>query len=315
MAEPVAVRRAAAAFPRFRAASFPLGYCAVIRLHSFPCFLVLALFHALLASACVTQTPHSNLNYGDRARTQYEQGFEQMNGGDLLGATEVFRRIRREYGLSRWAWLAELRLADIDFRTDKFAEAIQGFRSWIRYHPTQPEVDYAHFMIARSYFAQIPSDWALVPSSWERDQSSTHDAEDALQRFVRDYPRSQYAHDAEGFLHHTRELLARHELSIAEFYLGRNRPDAAVSRLQSVLETYPDSGLEPEALLRLGEVFLLMGQRSDAHAAFTVLVTRFSRSSFVDAARRYLAFIGHVPTNIASPGASSSAPASAAGGT
>ncbi len=293
-------------------------------------FLLVAIALALsaLAPACVTQTPRSNLNYGDRARAQYEQAFEQMTGGDLLGAAEVFRRIRREYGLSRWAWLAELRLADIDFRTDKFAEAIQGFRSWIRYHPTQPEVDYAHFMIARSYFAQIPTDWALVPSSWERDQSSTHDAEDALQRFVRDYPQSQYTHEAEGFLRRTRALLARHEISIAEFYLGRNRPEAAVSRLQTVVETYPDSGLEPEALLRMGEVYLLMGQRPEAHAAFTVIVTRFSRSSFVEAARRYLSFIGNVPAPAAStapgsPGsstapssaASPSAPASAAGGT
>jgi outer membrane protein assembly factor BamD len=249
------------------------------------------------------------LNYGDRAHSEYEAAMEQFDGGDLLGAAESFRRIRREYGLSRWAWLAELRLADTDFRTEKYAEAIQGYRSWIRYHPTQPEVDYAHYMIARSYFAQIPNDWVLVPASWERDQSSTHDAEDSLQRFVRDYEQSRYVTEARDYLRRTRELLARHEISVAEFYLGRNRPEAAIMRLQTVVETYADSGLEPEALLKMGEVYLLMGRRGEARATFNTIVTRFQRSSFVDAARRYLSFIGNVPATppSAAPAASGAA--------
>jgi len=276
--------------------------------------LALALAVTAAAPACVTQTPHSNLAYGDRARAQYDAAMEQMTASDLLAAGEAFRRLRREYGLSRWAWLAELRLADIDFRTEKFAEAIQGYRAWIRYHPTQPEVDYAHFMIARSYFSQIPNDWALVPASWERDQSSTHDAEDSLEHFVRDYPQSEYVTQARDFLRRTRELLARHEISIGDYYLSRSRPEAAIARLQYVIDTYPDSGLEPEALIKMGEVYLLMGRRAEARATFNVVVTRFSRSSFVDAARRYLSFIGNVPVT-APATSSSSAPAAAGGGT
>jgi outer membrane protein assembly factor BamD len=271
--------------------------------------LIVATLLASTATGCVTQAPRANLNYGDRAHSEYDAAKEQFDGGDLLGAADAFRRIRREYGLSRWAWLAELRLADIDFRTEKYAEAIQGYRSWIRYHPTQPEIDYAHYMIARAYFAQIPNDWALVPASWERDQSSTHDAEDALQRFVRDYEHSQYITAARDYLRRTRELLARHEISVAEYYLSRNRPDAAIMRLQTVVETYPDSGLEPEALLKMGEVYLLMGRRSEARATFNTIVSRFTRSSFVDAARRYLSFIGNVP-----PAPPSAAPASGSTG-
>ncbi len=277
--------------------------------------IVFALGTALVApvSGCVTQAPRSNLNYGDRARSEYEAAKEQLDGGDLLGSAEIFRRIRREYGLSRWAWLSELRLADIDFRTEKFAEAIQGYRSWIRYHPTQPEVDYAHYMIARSYYSQIPNDWALVPASWERDQSSTTDAADALERFVRDYPQSRYVTEARDYLRRTRELLARHEISVADYYLGRNRPEAAISRLQTVVESYADSGLEPEALLKMGEIYLLMGRRGEARATFSVITTRFSRSSFVEAARRYLSFIGNVPA-VATP-AASPAPSAAPAGT
>jgi outer membrane protein assembly factor BamD len=254
--------------------------------------LVLALAVPPALAACATTPVRSNLNYADRARRDYEAAMELFEGGDYVEATERFQQVRREYGLSRWAWLAELRLADIDFRQEKYSSAITAYRSWIRYHPTQPEVVYAHFMIAKSYFAEIPTDWALVPASWERDQSSTHDAEDALQRFLQDYGSSQYAAEARELLRRTRELLARAEIHIAEFYLSRERPEAAISRLRGVLETYAGSGLEPEALLKIGETYLQMGRRAEAREAFTGLVNQYPRSGHAEAARRYLRFLG-----------------------
>jgi outer membrane protein assembly factor BamD len=236
-----------------------------------------------------------NLPYADRAHREYAAALAQFDAGDLLDAEERFRQVKRQFGLSRWGWLAELRLADIDFRKENFAQAIQGYRSWIRYHPTQPEVVYAHYMIARSYYGQIPNEWFLVPASWERDQSSTHDAEDAFQRFLADYGTSQYAAPARDYLRRVRELLARGEIHVAEYYLNHNRPDAAISRLREVLEKYAGSGLEPQALLKIGEVFLQTGRRPQAHAAFTALVTYYPRSSYVRAAQNYLRFIGPMP--------------------
>jgi outer membrane protein assembly factor BamD len=153
-------------------------------------------------------------------------------------------------------------------------------------------VVYAHYMIARSYYGQIPNDWFLVPASWERDQSSTHDAEDAFVRFLADYGSSRYATEARDYLRRVRELLARAEIHIADFYLSRDRPDAAISRLRGVLEQYPGSGLEAQALLRIGEVYLQTGRRDAARAAFAALVSCYPTSSYVTPANRYLRFIG-----------------------
>jgi hypothetical protein len=116
-------------------------------------------------------------------------------------------RVKREFGVSRWGWLAELRLADIDFRTEKYPEAVSSFRSWIRYHPTQPEVTYARFMIAKSHFMQIPQDWLLVPSAWERDLGTALDAQDSLRAFLRDNGQSEYGAEARRLLQQTRAVL------------------------------------------------------------------------------------------------------------
>src|SRR5262249_51173287 len=153
-------------------------------------------------------------------------------------AEEKFRTIRRQYSLSNWGWLAELRLADIEFRRENWAQAIQSYRSFVRYHPNHAEVPYASFMIAKCYFSEIPNEWFLVPESWQRDQSSTHDAEEHLQRFLSGHGQSRYASEARELLRRTRELLARAEIHVADFYIAHDHPDAAISRLRSVLEAY-----------------------------------------------------------------------------
>jgi outer membrane protein assembly factor BamD len=256
---------------------------------------IVVLASAGLASGCAGAPSRPNLRYAERAQRDYAAAMDSLNSGDFLEAEEKFRALRRQFGLSNWGWLAELRLADLEFRKENWAQAIQGYRSFVRYHPNHAEVPYANFMIAKCYFSEIPNEWFLVPESWQRDQSSARDAEEHLQRFLSDYADSQYASEGRELLRRTRELLARAEIHVAEFYLSHNRYEAAISRFQAVIDSFPGSGLEPEALLRIGEIYLQMGRRSDARAAFDTIVTRFPRSSYAIPARRYLQFIGPMP--------------------
>ncbi len=256
-----------------------------------PSILSLALVATAVASGCGAPQRRSALNYADRARREYEAAFMLFDAGEWTDAQEAMQRVKREFGVSRWGWLAELRLADIDFRTEKYPEAVSSYRSWIRYHPTQPEVTYARFMIAKSHFQQIPQDWVMVPTAWERDLGTALDAQDSLRAFLRDNGRSEFAPEARRLLQQTRAVLARGEIHVAEFYLSRGQQDAAIARLRTVLESYSGSGLEPQALLKIGEVHLGQGRRREARDAFQSLLENFADSEFAPSARRYLAHL------------------------
>jgi outer membrane protein assembly factor BamD len=266
----------------------------MLRLGSFalPSILSLALMATVVASGCASQQRRTTLNYSDRARREYEQAMTLFDAGEWTDAQEALNRVKREFGVSRWGWLAELRLADIDFRTERYPEAISAYRNWIRYHPTQPEVTYARFMIAKSHFQQIPQDWVLVPPAWERDLGTALDAQDSLRAFIRDNGQSEFADEARRLLQQTRAILARGEIHVAEFYLARGQHDAAIERLRTVLESFSGSGLEAQALLKMGEVYLSLGRSREAREAFESLVEHFGESEYVPSARRYLAFIG-----------------------
>lgn len=232
----------------------------------------------------------------DVAQVAYDNALLLYQAEAWPEATEAFRAVKAEHSGSRWAWLAELRLADVEFRQEHYTEALSQFRSWIRYHPTQREAAYAHFMIARCYVAQMPDDWLLVPPSFERDMSSVHDAESALARFVRDYPRADERPEAERLLRQVRQLLARHELYVAEFYLSRNRLPAAVGRLRGAIQTFQDPDIRARALLQLGEVYLRGQQQAEARGVFAALVNDYASRAEAAAARAHLARLGEGPT-------------------
>jgi outer membrane protein assembly factor BamD len=235
------------------------------------------------------------MHYSDEAQQAYEDAMVLYRDEAWPEALEAMRRVKQEYSSSRWGWLAELRIADIDFKQERFTEALSGFRAWIRYHASQSEATYAHFMIARCHVAQMPDDWFLTPPSHERDLSSAHDAEGALSRFLRDHGESEHAAEARRILGDVRRILAQHELYVASFYASRERWAAAVSRLRGLLDGYEGSGVEPRALLALGEILMRTGQQPEARGAFRELIDEHPQSNEVAAARRYLAVAGEGP--------------------
>lgn len=251
-----------------------------------------ASFFALLVlvlAACGGANQQRALSYGENARRSYENAYQAFQDNDCLTADPLFRRIRREYPYSRYAALAELRIADCHLIQNQYTEAIRAYRSFVRARPAHADVPYAHFKIAESYYRQIPSDFFLSPPPWERDQAPTRAALRELRQFILDYPDSEYRSEAREMVRAALTQLARHELYAAEFYLGRDHPQAAIGRLRHLLQVYEGSGIEPEALLLLGRVYLHMREVGEARRAFEQLVERFPGSGYAVQARSYLA--------------------------
>lgn len=248
----------------------------------------LALLLLFSLAGCGSNASPRALSYGENARRSYENAYGAFQDRDCLSAEPLFSRIRREYPYSRYAALAELRLADCKLIQNQYAEAVRRYRSFVRHRAAHPDVPYAHYKIAEAYYRQIPGDLFLSPPSHERDQTPTRQALRELRRFILDYPDSRYVRDARRMVRHALTQLARHELYVANYYLGQDHPDAAVGRLRHLLSVYEGSGVEAEALLLLGVVYLHMQETDDARRTFEELVERYPRSGYAVQARSYL---------------------------
>ncbi len=131
----------------------------------------------------------------------------------------MFQAVKRKYGYSRYGRLSELRLADIDFHQEKFAEAVGEYKGFVQDYPNDPEVGYARYRIAKSEFVQSGAS-VLSPPLEERDLSNVRDANVALRALIGDYPNSKHAAELAYMLEVVTGLLARHELYVARFYLS-----------------------------------------------------------------------------------------------
>lgn len=261
------------------------------------CLTSLAVVAPLAALGCAGEerAPQSALEYAENARTKYEQGVRALESENWEGATEIFNEVKKKYGYSRYARLAELRLADVDLQQDKYAEAVTGFKSFVHDYPNDPEVPYARYRVSKAQYDSV-SQSVLMPPLEERDLAAVNDALVSIRQFLSDYPNSVYSDELRYMRAVVVGLLARHELYVARFYLGRGKFDAAIARCEHALDAFDHSGLEPEAMVLLGETYMKQKQREKARDVFQRVLKEYPASPFCEPAKRFLAVLGPGPT-------------------
>jgi len=230
---------------------------------------------------------HATLTYTDDARLAYGEAMHSYENKDWEDARALFGEIKKLFTYSRYARLAELRLADIDFEQDKFSEAITGYREFIQNHKNDPDLEYARYRVSKALFKDI-DDTIFLPPAEEREQATTLEAYKEIKSFVRDFPKTRYIKDERYMFEVIVGRLVRHELYVARFYLRREDFEATVTRIDYALKSFPDSSLEPEALVLKGETLMKMKRLDDAAELFERVRTDY-QGPFVVMATSYLA--------------------------
>jgi outer membrane protein assembly factor BamD len=255
-----------------------------------------------LSLGCASQQtePTTAQHYSENARRAYLAAMDEFKDRSWESAVSMFDQIKREYSYSRYARLAELRLADIEYEQQKYPEAVGTYRSFAHDHPNDPEVPYARFRVCKALFEQT-GESVLLPPLEERELAAANDAYSAIQSFVNDYPVHERRPEADYMLEYVTGLLGRHELYVARFYLTQDKFEPAAERVVYALQKFHNSGLEPEALVLLGETRLKMHRYAEAKAHFMAVIAQYPASAFTLPAQRFLKYLQEhpEPTSIA----------------
>ena len=262
-----------------------------------------AVFAFLALGACAHQTPEaapvaglqaaaavSELAEAEQAQQLYVQGVEDLASGMLPEAQKAFGDLKTKHPYTRFAALAELRLADASFERSQYIEAVEAYRSFIKYHPHHEQVGYALYRIAEAYHAQLPSDYFFMPPGAEKDQSNIRLAIAAYHDFLAHYQATGPSADlAQQHLADCRRRLADHQLYVAQFYFARGLYAAAANRAQVILADFHDLGLDATALWIAGKAHLEMGNKKAALPYLERLVQTFPSSEYIHDARAAIA--------------------------
>src|SRR6185295_17856797 len=230
------------------------------------------------------------VEYSVSAQKNYDRGVKELENQDWPAAAKYFSFIKSRFPYSKYAVLAELRLADAQFGAEQYLEAIDSYRLFIKFHPTHEMVanGYASFRIGEAYHRQLPGDFWMFPPSFEKDQSSTEDAANELKNFLDKYPDSPYRAKAKEILIKVGKRLADHEWYVARYYWDRGKPMGTVLRLRRLLERYRGVGYDEDALWLLGRAYVAVSMPDRARGVWSELVDKYPKSSHAGDARSAL---------------------------
>lgn len=190
----------------------------------------------LIGSGCAWFEPKDERS----AQELVQEGVDYYEAGKYKKAIESFEKLRDWYPFSRYAILAELKIADAHFNLESYADAIFAYEEFEQLHPRNEAIPYVIYRIGRSYFNQI--------DTIDRDQSNAAKALETYRRLVQQYPADSYAGMARSDMVACYQSLSGHEFYVGAFYYKKKNYKAAKERFTAVVETYPDVGYHYNAL-------------------------------------------------------------------
>lgn len=251
--------------------------------------------------SCAGKATSGAVDYSVSAQKNYDKGMKELEDKDWIAASKYFGFIKTRFPYSKYAVLAELRLADAEFGAEQYLEAIDSYRLFIKFHPTHEMVanGYASFRIGEGYYRQLSGDFWMFPPSFEKDQSSTEDAANELKTFLDKYPDSPFRDKAKDIIKQVGKRLADHEWYVARYYWDRGKPMGTVIRLRRLLERYRGVGYDEEALWLLGRAYVAVAMPDRAKGVWSELVDKYPASNHAGDARSALSGL-HVQATPAS---------------
>jgi outer membrane protein assembly factor BamD len=187
----------------------------------------------------------------------YNKASGALAEGDYETAIKYYELLEARYPFGKYAMQAQLDVAYAYYKDGESDSAIAAADRFIRVHPRDPHVDYAYYLKGLSNFNRsIDIMTRFLPTDIsQRDAGAAYESFNDFAELVRRYPSSQYAADARKRLIYLRNLIAQHEVHVANYYMKRGAYLAAANRCKEVVEKYQRTPAVEDALVIMVEAY------------------------------------------------------------
>ena len=185
---------------------------------------------------------------------------DRLESGSCASAIEFYEKLQARYPFGAYAAQAQIELAYCQYKSEEGASAIATMDRFLKLNPTHPHMDYAFYLRG---LVNFNLDMGLTARYLPRDPSQ-RDPGAALQAFndfselIKRFPESRYVIDGQLRMKYLRNILAQHEVNVANFYMRRGAFVAAANRARYVLENYQQAPAMPEALVLLAKAYKVL---------------------------------------------------------
>lgn len=225
-------------------------------------YIALNLILLILVSACSTAVDPAEAYKGEAPQTIYAKGKAALQDKSYTEAIKRFEALDIQYPAGRETENAQLYLIYAYYMKEDYALSLSAAERFIRLHPTHPHVDYAYYMrgLADYYQNLGVLERLFAVNLATRDLAQVQKAYRDFNELIDRFPTSRYVPAAHQYLIYLRNVMANHELQVAQFYYNRKAYLAAANRASSVIAHYQGAPAVKEALQLMIQSYHELGE-------------------------------------------------------
>jgi outer membrane protein assembly factor BamD len=248
-----------------------------------PSWLAVALLTA--AAACASHTrgavpPGTN----EPDKFLFDRGTDALNDKKWLTAREFFKQVTETYTQSPYRPDAKLGIGDTylgEGTAEALVLAINEFREFLTFYPTNTRADYAQYKLAMAHFRQMRAP--------QRDQSETREAIKEFEAFIARYPNSSLMPEVRAKYREARDRLSESDYLVGYFYFRQKWYPGAIVRLKALLKEDPEYSGRDAVFYHLAEALARTKKEAEALPYFEKLVQEFEQSEYLLLAQKRIA--------------------------
>jgi outer membrane protein assembly factor BamD len=234
------------------------------------------------ASGCLTVTkgtvPAGTL---EPDKFLFDKGTAALDAKKWLTAREYYKQVVETYTGSVYRPDAKLGIGDTylgEGSAEALVLAINEFREFLTFYPTNRRADYAQYKLSLAHFRQMRAP--------QRDQTETRETIKELETLVQRYPNSSLMPEAKAKLREARDRLSEADYLVGFFYFRQRWYPGAIDRFKAVLKQDAEYTGRDAVYFNLAESYVKIKRPAEALPLYERLVEEFQQSEYLVEARK-----------------------------
>ena len=212
----------------------------------------------------------------------YDQAQTRLKNGSFSTAILSLEALESRFPFGRYAEQAQAELIYAYYMNSQFEASQSASERFINLHPRHSHTGYAFYMKGLAAFTD---DSGLFSRYFQSDLAKrevvmAQTSFGELSEFISRYPESKYVPHAKQRMIYLRNLLAEHEIYVADFYMKRGAYLAAIGRAKYVIENLPNTPQTPFALSILVEAYEILEYKELRKTSLEILNANYPNFDF-----------------------------------
>lgn len=206
----------------------------------------------------------------------FDKGTAELAKKKWLTAREYFKQVTETYTASPYRPDAKLGIGDTymgEGTAEALVLAINEFREFLSFYPTNRRADYAQYKIALAHFRQMRHP--------QRDQTETREAVKEFETFVTRYPNSSLIAEGKAKLREAKDRLSESDYLVGYFYYRQRWYTGAIDRFKAVLKEDPEYTGRDALYYYYADALVKMKREAEALPLLEKLVQEFEKSEYL----------------------------------